>query len=262
LITVTAPHRVYIVVGLSGMRQEGAVEVNLSELLPELDRVIEAAETVPAALDGLVALAKDRIPHACDVSMTLVERDRPTTVASTGSLATELDERQYESGWGPCIDAAVSGEALLVRDARTDTRWLEYLPKAVALGMGSSLSTPMPTRPDVAGALNVYSKEPDAFDDDALQLCRSLAAAAALVLAHTRRYSTVASQVQHLEEAMRSRAVIEQAKGILMAIRRCSSDEAFDVLVRHSQQSHVKLREVAARIVIDASGHDVDLEGS
>lgn len=239
-----------------------APDLELADLLPALDRVVETAETVPQALDGLVGLAKHRIPKAREVSMTLVERDRPMTVASTGQLATELDERQYEAGWGPCVDAAISGETLLVRDATTDGRWTEYLPKAVALGMRSSLSTPMPTRPDVAGALNVYACDQDAFGDEAMRVCRSLAAAAALVISHTRRYSTAAAQVQHLQEAMRSRAIIEQAKGILMAIRRCSSQEAFDELVRLSQQSHVKLREVAARIVTDASGHVVDLDES
>lgn len=233
----------------------------LADLLPALDRVVESAETVDEALNSLVELAKHEIPGADEVSMTLVENDQGMTVASTGQLATDLDERQYETGWGPCLDAGVSGETLVIRDVHTDDRWPEYLPKAREAGLGSSMSVPMPLRPDVGGALNVYSRTADAFDEAAEQFGRTFAAVAALVISQARRYSTVAQQARTLQEAMRSRAVIEQAKGILMAVRRIDGDEAFADLVRASQRSHVKLRDVAAKIVSDASGHAVELEG-
>ena len=66
-------------------------------------------------------------------------------------------------------------------------------------------------------------------------------------------YFTAATHAEQMAEAMRSRAVIEQAKGILMGGRRCSADEAFEILARLSQDSHRKLRDVAAALVEDAA---------
>jgi GAF domain-containing protein len=171
-----------------------------------------------------------------------------------------MDERQYAAGWGPCLDAATSGGLLAVDDAATETRWPQFTEKARELGVGSSVSAPLPTQQHAGGSLNIYSTAPHSFDDPGRVLARSFADHAALAMAHAYRYTHAAHQAESLREAMRSRAVIEQAKGILMAARGLHSDDAFDVLVQLSQTRHIKVRKLAAQIVSQASGHPVSID--
>src|SRR3954452_24047844 len=210
--------------------------------LAELDAIVASAQTLEMVLEDLVGLARDRISGADEVSMTLIDGGPPSTVASTGSLATEMDERQYDAGWGPCLDCIAAGQLLAVDDAASETRWPQFADKAREIGMGSSLSAPLPTQQHRGGALNIYATAPHAFGDPSRELAQSLAAHTALALAHTYRYTSATQQAETLREAMRTRAVIEQAKGIIMVARQCSDDDAFDILVRLSQTRHLKLR--------------------
>jgi GAF domain-containing protein len=227
-------------------------------ILAELSAIVGSAQTLEMVLEDIVGLARDRISGADEVSMTLIDGGRPSTVASTGSLAREMDERQYDAGWGPCLDCAAAGQLLAVDDVAGETRWPQFLEKARELGVGSSISAPLPAQQQLSGALNVYATAPHAFGDPSRGLAQSLAEHTALALAHAYRYTSAARQAATLREALRSRAVIEQAKGILMAARQCTADDAFDALVRLSQTRHVKLRKLAAQIVTEASGHPVE----
>jgi len=228
--------------------------------LAELAAILTSAQTLEMVLEDIAALAKDRISGADEVSVTLINDSRPSTVASTGSLATDLDERQYQANWGPCLDSAGTGQMLIVDDMATGTRWPDFRKRALEVGVHSSMSAPLPTQQDLGGALNIYARAPRAFGDPSRSMAQSFADHAALALAHAYRYSHVANQAKTLREAMQSRAVIEQAKGILMGARQIDADEAFNTLVRLSQAQHIKLRELAARIVTQASGHPVNLD--
>lgn len=99
------------------------------------------------------------------------------------------------------------------------------------------------------GALNFYSRTPGNFDDGDEQLAGAFAAQAAIVLANTQAYWDARQLNEQLTQAMASRATIEQAKGVVMAGRRCGEDEAFEILVRASQRENRKLREIAEQIV-------------
>jgi AmiR/NasT family two-component response regulator len=104
----------------------------------------------------------------------------------------------------------------------------------------------------VTGALNVYATKPDAFDDDAIMIAQTFAGYAAVALANAHLYDTQATLAQHMQAAMEHRAVIEQAKGIIMAERRCTPDEAFQILTKLSQDTNRKLRDVATALVANA----------
>src|SRR4051794_6452009 len=118
----------------------------------------------------------------------------------------------------------------------------------------SSLSLPLPIQKHVTGALNFYARDVDAFNEQTIELAETFAAQAAVAVANAQLFEATAALAQQMQEAMANRAVIEQAKGIVMSERRCSADEAFDVLVRRSQTSHTKLRDVAQEVVDEASG--------
>ena len=126
----------------------------------------------------------------------------------------------------------------------------------MAAGAGSSLSIGLPIEDQVIGALNVYAEKVYAFDDDAIVLAQTFAGYAAVALANAHLYDTTATLAQQMQAAMESRAVIEQAKGIIMGERRCTADEAFAILTKVSQDSNRKLRDVAAALVARAQERD------
>ena len=152
------------------------------------------------------------------------------------------------------MDCIEGGEPLIVPDMDSEPRWPDWAKSAAVLGAGSSLSMPVPLQREVFAALNIYSLERDAFDDAAVELASTFAAYAGVALANMHLYTAQGQVAEQLQAAMRSRAVIEQAKGILMGQRRCTSQEAFDILVGLSQDTNRKLREVAQALVDDTAG--------
>lgn len=219
------------------------------DVLAELSRVLLSQETLDSVLHRVAHLAKRTIPAADEVSVTLVRSTRPTTAAYTGELAVQADERQYGLDQGPCLDAARGGEMFYVEDMRREDRWRDYPALAVEAGVGSSVSIPLPVQQEVLGALNVYSRSPHAFDETGIDSARAFASFAAIAVANADMYLSTAELATQMEQAMATRATIEQAKGILMAQRRCSAEDAFDLLVRASQRENTKLRDLARRVV-------------
>lgn len=203
-----------------------------------------------ALLQRVADLSKRVIPGIAEASVTLIDRDRPTTPAWTGQLALDLDEAQFACGYGPCLDAAVGQEIREVCDAREETRWPGYTPACVERGVLSSLSMPVPVRENIHGSLNLYATRAGSFDEAAKDTGREFASYVAVVaVRNIHLYETVRERANHLDTAMRSRAVIEQAKGILMSQRRCGADEAFSLLAAASQRSNRKLRDIAQAMV-------------
>jgi GAF domain-containing protein len=200
-------------------------------------------------LQRLTGIAKDSVPGADEVSISLVRGTKPYTAAYIGQLALDADELQYVRGYGPCIDAGLSGVVLTVDDMRQESRWPDYAANVVPRGVLSSLSVPLPVQIDVVGALNCYSRTPSAFPDRSRDVALQLAAYVGVAVANAVTYTETAQLAEHLQTAMISRAVIEQAKGIIMAQNRYDPDEAFEVLRRASQGRNVKLRQLAAELV-------------
>ena len=236
----------------TGMRMTQP-HVQPQDAFAELARITLADHSLDSVMDKIATLAKHALQLDGDVSVTLVERGEASTVAQTGPLALELDERQYDRGYGPCLDCIDGGEPLVVSDMEDEPRWPDWAKSATSLGAGSSLSMPVPLQREVTAALNIYSRDRDAFDDAAIELASTFAAYAGVALANMHLYTAQGQVAEQLQTAMRSRAVIEQAKGILMGQRRCSAQDAFDLLVRLSQDTNRKLRDVAQALGDDAA---------
>lgn len=221
--------------------------------LTELGRIILGAQPLVQTLERVAQLTQTVVPHARDVSVTLLEEPaegRPakaSTVAFTGHLAVDLDERQYKSGFGPCMDAAVSGETITV-DTSDDEVYVDFSALARRRGVGHTLSVALPIAQRTIGALNIYGAgEP--FTARETQLAHEVAGSAAVALANAAAFSSTAELAKNLQLAMESRAVIEQAKGLVMGQRHCSADEAFTILRKTSQQSNLKLRTLCQNLV-------------
>jgi GAF domain-containing protein len=219
----------------------------------ELAKVVLSEQTMEGLLQRITELAQGVISGVDSVSISLLTSDHATTVVSTGDLATALDERQYDAGHGPCLEAAQSGTTALITDVRTESRWPDYTAAALAKGVLSSLSTPIPLQQYSGAAINMYSKETGVFDEAAQEIAVSFAGYAGVALANMHLYESTRTLAEQLQAAMDSRAVIEQAKGILMSQHHCTADAAFEMLVTLSQKSNRKLREVAQALVDSAT---------
>ncbi|MCU7727989.1 GAF and ANTAR domain-containing protein [Actinoplanes sp. KI2] len=222
----------------------------------ELGRIRLGDTDLAGVLDQVTHLAARSIPGAAEASVTLIRRGAAETAAHSGPSALAIDKWQYELGYGPCLDAAAGYTTIHVPDVSAEKRWPGWAPMARDAGIGSTLSVGLPIQEQVTGALNVYASSPDAFDEDAVGLAETFAGYAAVCLANAHLYETTTAFVGHLEKAMAGRAVIEQAKGIIMGQRQCTAEEAFAALAKASQDSHRKLREVATDLVMAAAaGH-------
>ncbi|MFC7711301.1 GAF and ANTAR domain-containing protein [Micromonospora lupini] len=215
----------------------------------ELGRINLGEVGLDDVLQRVAELAKRVLPIPVEVSVTLARNGVGHTAAFTDELARDLDERQYAQGRGPCLDAAASGHILPVPDLHAEDRWPDWAAAGVRAGVGSSVSIGLPIQEAVVGALNVYARTPHAFDDDTVVILETFAAYAAVALANAQLYDSTATLARQMRDAMTSRAVIEQAKGIVMAERRCTPAEAFTVLARASQDSNRTVRDVAQALV-------------
>ncbi|MDP9072079.1 MAG: GAF and ANTAR domain-containing protein, partial [Actinomycetota bacterium] len=181
--------------------------------------------------------------------ITMLVEGRPKTAVFTDETAVDIDAAQYETGVGPCLDAFRHQEVFRIDSTDKDDRWPAFCESAASYGIKSTLSVPLVANHEGVGALNLYSREEGAFSEDHERVAQTFAAQAGIALANAQAYWDAYQLSQNLSEAMKSRATIEQAKGILMGARRCDADEAFQILVRASQRENRKLREVAEQIV-------------
>ncbi|QLQ39070.1 GAF and ANTAR domain-containing protein [Micromonospora robiginosa] len=223
------------------------------EALAELSRIRLDETSLEDVLRRVAELANRTVPGSAHVTVTLARDGHNSSAACTSDLARELDERQYRHERGPCLDAAASAASISLPDTAVEERWPEWAAHARAAGVGSALSIGLPIQEAVTGALNLYGMSAHAFDTEAVRAAENFAAYAAVALANAHLYDNAATVARQMQEAMRSRAVIEQAKGIVMGERRCSADEAFALLSKLSQDTNCKVREVAETLVANAA---------
>jgi GAF domain-containing protein len=228
-------------------------ESPLRESLAALSQFFIGDRTMEESLHRVAEMTKEAVPSAVYVGVTMMHRGRPQTTVFTDPAAAEIDSGQYEADAGPCLDSFRLGEIVRLDSARDDPRWPEFRQGCLEHGILSTISFPLTVESVTNGALNLYAEQERAFSDGEVEVGRLFAAQAAIVLANAQAYWSARAKSEQLEQALQSRAEIEQAKGIIMAAVRCTPDEAFDVLVRQSQQQNRKLREIALEIVSNAS---------
>jgi GAF domain-containing protein len=222
------------------------------DALRALANYLVADAPVGDTLHRVAEITTDALPAAAMAGIAMLGEDgQPTTSVSTDPESPEIDQAQYGSGKGPCLDAWRQGRTIRVEDMeRAFDDYPEFARAALDHGVRSTISFPMLAGDDSVGALNLYAREERAFDDDDQALGEELAKAAGSVLANASAYWAAYDLGEGLSQAMHSRAVIEQAKGILMGrTPTLDADAAFAVLRQMSQDENVKLRDIAQRIV-------------
>lgn len=225
----------------------------LTAAMAELASLLVDEDDLAGMLERVSRLARRSIPGCDSAGVTLLERGRPITAAATDERTLVVDEAQYKVGDGPCLRAYRTGTVQRVVVSEAYARYPDFTLAAYEAGIRSFLAAPLLVRDAGVGALNLYSSEPHGFFqiDEAVVLL--FAGQAAVAVTNSQLYQGARTLSAQLEAAMAARAVIEQAKGVLMGTRGVTADAAFDLLRRTSQAQNRKLRAVAADIVAAAT---------
>lgn len=227
-----------------------ATELSLQQLVLE-------SQDIRAFLTELAVLASARLSSAGNTihsGVTVLRQRRPQAVAASDAAARALDELQNGFGEGPCLTALHQGTTLLVPDLAVETRWTPYVRTAAHHGVSSILAVPLNLAGDGEAVLNLYSGRSNGFSGEDIATVETFAAQAASSLRLIIRISQLRETRNDLTAAMQSRTVIDMAVGAIMAQNRCDRDTAFSILTRASSTRNVKLREVAATVIISISG--------
>ncbi len=229
------------------------LDATLRRELSELPALLGAIETVEQTLGRIAELCGRAVPGCLGAAVSLRAGTMWADVAVPEWLGA-VDHDQYAAGVGPCVDAVRTGAPVLVGDMATEGRWGSFGTVAVQYGVGSAMAVPLGVRARVVGALGLYAAEPHVFDDVSTEVTRVLAGQAGAALVNTEIYDASRRRADGLATAMASRAAIEQAKGVLMGREGCSAQEAFDLLRQVSQTQHLKLHDVAQRLLTSVRG--------
>lgn len=221
----------------------------MSALTSALENTSDSSEM----LEAVCAEAIRVVPGADMASITVVDDGGAQTAAVTDERAMEVDKAQYAAGDGPCLRAAASGEIVRVSLQTASDLWPDFAATAKRVGVGSYLASPLRVDEHLSGAINLFGFDDHGFHETDSKLLALYTTVVTFGLRTTRRYRETRRLAENLDIAMRSRAVIEQAKGILMATHKITEDEAMRRLIAQSQQTNVKLRQVAVDFVKAAS---------
>ena len=221
-----------------------------ARLAQELAREPDTAQTVRRVIE----LAQQSICGCDFAGFTLTHPDRLETVAASDPVIAELDQAQHDLGEGPCLQAARTEETYRIRDTRDEQRWTAWAGRAATTGIRSVLSVQLAGPSHLHAAMNLYSKIVDAFDQDAVTTARIYATHAGNAIAAT-------NEIDQLRAALQSRHTIGVAQGVLMNRYGITEDKSFRFLSRLSQDSNIKLRDIATKVITEAQNTQSDTPG-
>jgi GAF domain-containing protein len=227
---------------MTGMPGEQEPDLELAQTFADVARVLLEDNDVDTTLERICHLAVETVAGCETAGVSIASSKKVTSRSSTDELPRILDDIQSETQEGPCVDAIKEHEVFLTGSLSQEARWPNFARRAhEETGVQSILSLRLFASETTLGALNLYSGQVDAFDDQDIAVGSVFAAHAAVALSNAR-------QQADLEQKAESRNVIGMAKGIVMARQHVSDTEAFDILRRASQRMNVKLRDLAAQV--------------
>jgi transcriptional regulator with GAF, ATPase, and Fis domain len=218
-------------------------QIELAQTFAEIAQELEKQPSLEATVDEAVRQAVELMPGCDYAGVSWLQEGQPIeTLASTDEIAALLDKAQFELGEGPAVESLWDGETCWIEDMQAETRWPRFTVRAAELGVQSMLSCQLLSPRQTSAALNLYARQTAALDEDSAAIVQVFAAHASIALTHRRTESGLRSAVE-------TRGTIGQAIGILIERHKVSPERAFDLLVRASQRSHVKLRDLATYVV-------------
>ncbi len=229
---------------------------DLNQALQTMSRLVVSDMPLGQMLGKVAELTRATVPSADVVGFSFFDREgRPSTPIYTDEKSPRIDDAQYEDKSGPCLDAARQKAVIRIDDtAAAGDTYPAFSKVSQEEGIRSTLSVPLVVNDRGIGAMNLYSKQEGAIAPEDETTALAIGSNAAATIANASAYWSAQATADNLNEAMKTRAVIEQAKGVLMGQQRGTTpDEAFELLVKASQRENLKLRDIAQRIVDAAS---------
>ncbi|MEU0387180.1 GAF and ANTAR domain-containing protein [Streptomyces chartreusis] len=224
-----------------------------SETSDTLDQAMVRSSGLDTLLRDLTDRAVQEVPGAAACSITVSRGGRLLTLAGSDGLPNGLDQRQYENGSGPCVDAAVTGVEQYAPDLAAESRWPAYTRYALSAGVHCVLAVPVAVEGETGAAINLYGVRPGVLDQGR-DAARAFAARAEDAIDVALRIEHRRQSAADVRTALLSRSVIDQAIGILMARERIDARDALERLRRASQHRNVKLRDLCDQLVAKVSG--------
>jgi GAF domain-containing protein len=219
------------------------------ERVSRVTRLLKTQRSLPAQLEAVVGIVKRTVPSCDAAGIVLLVGGEPTSVAVTDRLTVEIDLVQYQTGEGPCLSAMHDGDVVRIDILERDSQFTRFAPGALDLGLQSVLSTPLMANGRSVGALNMYSTLANAFDDGTSDTVRPMAEYAGEAIGSSPLYAYSLDMIDGLVEDLESRAIIEQATGVLMARQERTSGTALDQLRDLAIRSGESMRTVAEWVI-------------
>lgn len=219
------------------------------EKLSRVTRLLKTQRTLPAQLEAVVDIVKRAVPSCDAAGIVLLVDGEPTSVAVTDRFTVEIDLVQYDTGEGPCLAAMNDGDAIRIDILERDSTFSRFAPGALDRGLHSVLSTPLSANGRTVGALNMYSTQDNAFDDRTSEAVRPMAEYAGHAIGRSPLYAYSLDMVDGLVEDLETRAIIEQATGVLMANQEETSGDALGQLRDLAMRSGESMRTVAEWVI-------------
>jgi GAF domain-containing protein len=223
-------------------------QFRLSTVLADLAVALLRQTTLKADLERLVRLATNLINGCCGASVSMIVEGEPTTVAVTDRVSLEIDLVQYDGGVGPCV-VSLGGEMIRIGYIPADERFPHFAAGAADRRVLSSLSVPAIDHGTVVGSLNLYSRQPDAFDGEPQNTALVIAAEVANAVAKSALLRTAQTTRDELQEQHDESALVSMAKGVMIAVHECSEAAAENLLRNAADHNGEALIRTAERIL-------------
>ena len=178
------------------------------------------------------------------------QQGRLTVVASSSEETRLLEIFQLQNDQGPCLECVRTGRPVVSGDLDADRpRWPLFASFALEAGFRSVAALPMRLREQTIGGLNLFDDRAVPVAPDDQRLAQALADVATIGILQQRSAQRSNLLAEHLQRALNSRVVIEQAKGVLAERNGMSMDAAFDSLRLYARDQNLKLTDLAVAIV-------------
>jgi GAF domain-containing protein len=222
---------------------------SLGKMLVSVGRTVDDEDDLLALLQQVVGIAHQAIDGADSVGVSIDLGGRTYTAVHTDQRTLRVDTEQYDAGDGPCLHASRTGTIVLVDAVEAMERWPRFATAANEAGIRSFLAAPLFTPELALGSFNLYGRSFKAFDSLDAEIIELLTTTVSRTIGDFARYKSASDVAESIQRALATRAPIEQAKGMLMAIHGIDGDSAFDLLREESQNRNVRLATVATELV-------------
>jgi GAF domain-containing protein len=226
-----------------------AVTRDFADHVAEIAQLLNEDEIPDDALSRLTGLGAALIPGGTAAAVTIAMPKGALTFAASDRRLDKLHRLQFDSGEGPVVETLRHNEPRRVDDTAAELRWPAFCRAAAEAGFGSCLALPLRTDRQPAGAVALYGPDPGTFRGAAHDIALLFAAQGGTAVRNASLYRACRRMVDKLHTGLESRAVIEQAKGMLHAELGVSPAEAFRLLSRYSQNTNQRVRTISARLV-------------